>query len=161
MKKTATLFNKEACTLACGVNPEFYPSRQKHTILYISHPFSPEYLKWNGITEQPAMSVKGSNLELDKAWKKYNKAEIAIEKAIIDKAVEEGLIDFELASALKWSKKAGCSCGCSPGWKGVRDYRRQSMWITVKSSFEEKEEQRNMQEQSSWREAETLASMVI
>ena len=157
---TTITFNEEVCTLSTSNAIEPYGSRQKHTILYVVNPFDPEDLKHSGITKRPEYSAKGDNTELDKEWKRYNKAELMIQKRIISQAVRDGLLDTDLAKELKWSRKAGCACGCSPGWK-ARDYRRQSVWLTVTSPSKEEEMKARRQEYTSKREFETLSSMVI
>lgn len=160
--KTATTiqFNEEVCSLSYHYTLEHSSSKQKHTIVYISNPFSPEDINYKGITEQPEYSKKGDDVELDKAWRKYNKAELDMQKTIINRAVATGLIDSEFAKQLKWSRKAGCSCGCSPGWR-ARDFGRKSVWLTVKSPSKEEEIRIRQQDYLSTKEAETLASVVI
>jgi hypothetical protein len=161
MNTTTTItFNEEVCTLTSKRTVEHYGSRQKHTILYISNPFSPEDLKGSGFTKEPEYSHKGEDKELDKEWRKYNKAELMIQKRIIDQAVQDGLLDRNLAEELRWSRKAGCQCGCSPGWKS-RDYRRQSLWLTVTSPSKEQEKKERNRDYTSKKELETLSSMVI
>ena len=157
---TTIQFNEEVCTLSTSRTLEPYGSKQKHTIVYISNPYDPEDLNWNGITERPDHSVKGDDAENDKLWRKYNKAELELQKIIIDRSVAEGLLDEELAKQLKWSRFAGCSCSCSPGWK-AKDYGRQSVWLTVTSPSKEQEKEARQQDYLSKREAETLASVVI
>jgi hypothetical protein len=136
--KTTITFNEEVCTLESSCLTEPFGSKQKHTILYISNPFDPEDLKHSGITKRPEYSIKGEDPTLDKAWKQYNKVELLMQKRIINQAVRDGLLDESLAKELKFSRKAGCQCGCSPGWK-ARDYRRQSIWLTVTSPSKEQE----------------------
>lgn len=161
MKNTTTItFNEEVCTIEFDRTPEPFGSRQKHTILYISNPFDPEDLKHSGITKRPEYSKKGENPALDKEWKQYNKAELLIQKRIINQAVRDGLLDKDLAQELKFSRKAGCQCGCSPGWK-ARDYRRQSIWLKVTSPSKEQEKKEHLRQIASEREAETLSSMMI
>ncbi len=161
MNTTTTIkFNEEVCSLTTSRTVEPFGSRQKHTILYISNPFDPEELKYSGITKRPEYSHKGEDKELDKEWKRYNKAELAIQKRIIYQAVQGGLIDEGLAQGLKFSRKAGCQCGCSPGWK-ARDYRRQSIWLKVTSPSKEQEKKERDKDYAAVQEAKTLASMVI
>jgi len=161
MNTTTTItFNEEVCILTTIRRVDPNGCRQKHTILYISNPFSPEDLKHSGITKQPEYSHKGEDKELDKEWKRYNKAELMIQKRIISQAVQDGLLDKDLAQELKWSRKAGCSCGCSPGWK-TRDYRRQSLWLTVTSPSKEQEKKERNKDYAAIQEAKTLSSMVI
>jgi hypothetical protein len=161
MNNTTTIqFNEEICSLHYRRTPEPYSSRQKHTKVHISNPFSPEDIKGSGFTKQPEYSHKGEDKALDKEWRKYNKYELLIQKRIIDQAVQDGLLDKSLAEELKWSRKAGCSCGCSPGWV-TRDYRRQTIWLTVTSPSKEQEKKDRNRESLAKRELETLSSMVI
>jgi hypothetical protein len=149
--------NEEVCVLEYHTNPEPYDSRRKHTIVYISNPFDPKDFGFDG---QPEYSRKGENPELDKAWRKYNKIEVNLQRGIIDQAVKHGMIEEDLAKELKWSRKAGCSCGCSPGWT-TRDYRRQSIWLTLVSPSKEQEEKERHRSYAAVQEAKTLSSMVI
>ena len=149
--------NDEICTLSHKVTREHYPSKQKHTIIYVRSPFNPEDF---GLGSEPEYSRKGDNPELDKAWRKYNKAELGIQKELIMHAVSHGMIEESLAKELKWSRKAGCSCGCSPGWKS-RDYRRQSMWLELISPSKEQEKKERYRDITAEQEAKTLSSMVI
>jgi hypothetical protein len=161
MKNNTTIeFNEETCTLSYRRTPEYYPSKQKHTQVHISNPFDPEDFKDSGFTQQPEYSHKGEDKALDKEWRKYNKYELSIQKKIIDQAVSNGMLDESLAKELKWSRKAGCSCGCSPGWTS-RDYRRQTIWLTVTSPSKEQEKKDRNRESLAKREEETLSSMVI
>ncbi len=147
----------EVCVLEYHTKPEPYGSRQKHTIVSVINPFDPEDF---GFDARPEYSRKGENPELDKAWKKYNKIEVNLQRGIIDQAVKHGMIEEDLAKELKWSRKAGCSCGCSPGWT-TRDYRRQSIWLTLVSPSKEQEKKERNRNYAAEQEAKTLASMVI
>lgn len=161
MNDTTTIeMNDEICTISYSDIKEDWKSKQKHTILYISNPFDPEELNFNGIKERPEPSIKGEDPENDKAWKMYNRAEVAIQKKIIERAAEASLIDKDVIGKLKWSRKAGCGCGCSPGWK-LSDHGRRSIWLTVTSPSKEEENNKRRREYASQREAQTLASVVI
>lgn len=161
MKSTTTIqFKEEICTIEYDQTYEPQGSKQKHTILYISNPFSPEELNWKGITEQPPHSVKGDDPDNDKIWRKYNKAEVDLQRIIINQAVQDGLIAEDFAKQLKWSRKAGCQCGCSPGWR-ARDYGRKSAWLNVKSPSKEEEKKKRQEEYAAKKEAETLTSLCI
>lgn len=160
MNNTTIQFNDEVCTIEFDRTLEPISSKQKHTILYISNPFDPEDLKHSGITKRPEYSRKGEDPALDKAWRQYNKAELSIQKRIINQAVRGGLLDENFAKELKFSRKAGCQCGCSPGWKAA-DYGRQSIWLKVHSPSKEEEEKERLSQIASEREEKTMASMVI
>ena len=157
IKSASIEVNDEICVLNCKTRPEPYGSRQKHTIVVLNNPFDPEDF---GLGSRPEYSRKGENPELDKAWGKYNKVEVNIQKQLIDHAVSHGMIEEDLAKELKWSRKAGCSCGCSPGWT-TRDYRRQSIWLTLVSPTKEQEKKERHRNYAAVQEAKTLSSMVI
>lgn len=156
-KSASIEVNDEVCVLNYKVAREPFGSRQKHTIVYINNPFTPEDL---GLGDGPEYSPKGENPELDKAWRKYNKAKVNIQKQLINHAVCHGMIEENLAKELKWSRTAGCTCGCSPGWIS-KDYRRQSIWLELVSPSKEEEKKNWYNEYASKREVETLASLVI
>ena len=161
MNTSATIkFNEEVCSLTSHRKAEPYTSKRKHTMVSICNPFDPEELNWNGITQRPEYSNKGEDKANDKLWRKYNKAELEIQKVIINQAVENGLLDENIAKELKWSRTAGCQCGCSPSWIS-KDYRRQTIWLTVTSPSKEAEKKQRQLEYASKKEAETLSSMMI
>ena len=157
---TTIQFDDEVCTLSSTRKAEPFTSKRKHTMVSISNPFDPEDLNWNGITERPEPSIKGEDPTNDKLWKKYNKAELEIQKVIIDRAVEKGLLDENIAKELKWSRTAMCSCGCSPSWVS-KDYGRQTIWLTVTSPSKEQEAKERQLAYKQQQEEKTLASMMI
>lgn len=70
---------------------------------------------------QPAYTTFGDNAENDKAWRKYNKLEVAAQRDALDEALA-ALEGVEVARhyadlAPTFSRRAGCSCGCSPGFR--------------------------------------------
>lgn len=71
--------------------------------------------------ERPAYSVFGEDPQNDAAWKAYNRLEIKLMRekiqAELDKAGIEGKFSF--------SRKAGCSCGCSAGF--ILDHTEQGL----------------------------------
>jgi hypothetical protein len=69
--------------------------------------------------ERPSYGVKGENEENDAAWRRYNREELRLMR----KALEQPMADLALLlerppTALKFSRKAGCTCNCSPGFIG-------------------------------------------
>jgi hypothetical protein len=71
--------------------------------------------------QEPPVSSKGDDPENDKLWRRYNRLEVAAMKVKIEKAlpaiaaacgrtVSLSIDDF------RFSRKAGCSCPCSPGF---------------------------------------------
>lgn len=68
--------------------------------------------------EQGAPTVhtqRGQYPVLDKAWRKYNKEEVAGERVYLAAALLALGID-ESACSISFSRTAGCHCGCSPGF---------------------------------------------
>lgn len=75
----------------------------------------------------PGSSTRGDGSEVDKAWKRYNREERRLQREVIDEALAERPELADQLGKLTWSRKAGCSCGCSPGWiaegRGSQDVR--------------------------------------
>jgi hypothetical protein len=70
--------------------------------------------------EHPAFgSVRGSGTDDDKAWRKYNRLEMKVMRALIETFVSliRTLTEFdETDIGFRFSRKAGCTCPCSPGF---------------------------------------------
>lgn len=62
---------------------------------------------------QPPHSIKGDDAANDAAWRKFNAQEIANQRAFLMRALD--LAGFK-PTRVVWSRKAGCGCGCSPGF---------------------------------------------
>ena len=56
----------------------------------------------------PEYSIRGENADLDKAWRAYNKKEV--------EALKKHLVAALGEQSVRFSKTAGCSCGCSAGF---------------------------------------------
>lgn len=70
----------------------------------------------------PYGSQRGDGSPEDKAWRRYNREEIRLQRALAARALEalkaHGLQTYGVIVGTvetKFSRKAGCSCGCSPG----------------------------------------------
>jgi hypothetical protein len=113
-----------------------YPTRTDHkTRIYVSGQ--------DAVTEmeQPPYGAKGDNSENDRLWRQYNKLELAKMREILDHGMA-ALTDLDnprIAQApekIKFSRHAGCSCPCSPGFVADRplrddEYRQiESIYIT-------------------------------
>lgn len=161
MKNSTTIeFNDELCTLTAEVCRRPSTERMKHTYVSISCDFDPEEIYGSGFTCRPEYSIKGENPDNDKLWKKYNRFEVATQKKLIEKAIELKLIPEDVLEGLSFSRKAGCSCGCSPGWKS-RDYGYRDVWISLTSPTKERQRKQDKEQAVADREAKTFASMVI
>lgn len=79
--------------------------------------------------EMPVFGIKGQDAENDKAWHAYNREEVRLMKTELNRALVEARAAAELGdegawaaflaamdSGVKFSKTAGCSCGCSKGF---------------------------------------------
>ena len=153
-------FNDEICTFKSDSRIRDYREKMRHTFVSVSCDFDPEEIHGSGFTCRPEYSIKGEDPANDKLWKKYNRYEVAMQKKLIQKAIELEMIPADVLDGLVFSRKAGCQCGCSPGWKS-RDYRRRDIWITLKSPVKERERELQKLSAKQEQEAKTLASMVI
>lgn len=120
-----------------------YAQRREKSVIYVSSPSPDEVF---GLA-QPAPSCKGDDPENDRLWRKYNKAELAIQRGLLQLKRAELLKAFGFEGenpdvVFKWSRTAGCSCGCSPGWLAYlgteRIHRNRTnwnvkVWITAKT----------------------------
>lgn len=60
-------------------------------------------------------TTKGEDPEMDKLWKRWNRATVILMRETAEKALKVANIDHE--EKLSFSRKAGCSmCPCSPGF---------------------------------------------
>lgn len=66
--------------------------------------------------ELPAPKERGVDPENDKAYDRFNKAQVRIWKAHLVAAMEAGLVPGGERVTARFSRKAGCSCTCSPGF---------------------------------------------
>jgi hypothetical protein len=68
--------------------------------------------------DHPPYSMRGDDPENDKAWRAYNRAELNAMKLKLSRvsAVLELAFGKEPGAAWSFSRKAGCSCPCSPGF---------------------------------------------
>jgi hypothetical protein len=164
MNKTKTQITTdifgETSTLKFSETKHFYPDKQKHTIVSLFGTPNPEDLNFHGFTSMPEPSIKGEDPANDKLWRKYNKAEKILQMELMKEVVRKGLMEEEILQDLTFSRKAGCSCGCSPGWV-KRDYKRRSLFLTLEVPSKKKKLEENRKEYLSQQEERTLASMVI
>lgn len=68
--------------------------------------------------ERPPYSIKGQNAENDELWKKYNRLEIKAQRDVISVALDDIALAVRIPEDFKFtfSRNAGCSCPCSPGF---------------------------------------------
>lgn len=150
----------EECTLKVSSRMEDLNFKKRHTFVSLSLPWSPEDKMVDGFTVQPPYSRKGDDAGVDKLWRKYNKAEVRMQKEVIQLAAHAGFIPSELVPGLKFSRKYLCSCGCSPGWVS-KDYGSKKYWISIVSPSKKTARDEIREQALSSQEAKTLASMVI
>jgi hypothetical protein len=75
----------------------------------------------------PTFSVKGEDDLNQKMWNLFNETVVYLKRQCLDHAISHGLVpqkDF------RFSRKAGCSCGCSPGFIAKNDsWRGCQYWV--------------------------------
>lgn len=62
---------------------------------------------------------RGENKELDRAWDRHNKSVVQAKTSLLRAALIAALGEpaaLVTMSTARFSRKAGCSCGCSPGF---------------------------------------------
>lgn len=115
----------------------------------------------------PICSTEGcecGNREVDhKVWKNYRRAEISRMRTAVEQAVEAGQLVPSILQhgMLNYSSKAGCSCGCSPGFiVNHGGYWNQTVNVSEVDTEAEKreEEARKAQKEAAQRGAEIVAS---
>jgi hypothetical protein len=94
----------------------YWSGRKGKSIIYVDIP-TPEQL---GMMDQPPYgSKKGDGSAEDLLWKRFNKLELKTQRAVIQAYHDEIAQAYGVKPELLtygFSRKAGCSCGCSPGW---------------------------------------------
>jgi hypothetical protein len=84
-------------------------------------------LRWTDILgEEPAYSIRGEDKDLDRAWDKYNRRLVSCQRAALEALKAAEVLDYSKAS---FSRYAGCTCPCSPGWN-MTDLKFQGMYAT-------------------------------
>jgi hypothetical protein len=70
------------------------------------------FTKYDGtvLTEGTAYTSKGEYPDVDRAWSKHNRAQVRGWKTVIERIEGE---------RFRFSRHAGCSCPCSPGFVGT------------------------------------------
>ena len=79
------------------------------------------------LMERPPFGPRGDDAILDAAWDAYNKLELAIHRELLGQVMDG-----------KWSfsRKAGCSCGCSPGFIRKDEKTAEEYFVSVLPEFE-------------------------
>lgn len=72
----------------------------------------------------PFGSSRGDGSDEDKAWRKFNREELRLRKLVLKAVGVEG----------KFSRRAGCSCPCSPGFVTERGVRQGwDAWVVAET----------------------------
>ena len=88
--------------------------KRGHLLVFVSGEPRPEDVDGSGIDERPVPGAQGVNEADDKAWRKYNRMEVKIMRAIVGLGLEMNNME---ALNIRFSRKAGCGmCPCSPGF---------------------------------------------
>lgn len=76
----------------------------------------------------PYGSTRGDGSDEDRAWKRYNREELRLQREVLAQATAAMPELAEQLGKLSFSRKAGCSCGCSPGFVGTA-WTNQDVWL--------------------------------
>lgn len=70
------------------------------------------------LSREAGSLMRGVSLEADKAWDKHNRQVVKNKKARLAELIETIPLAHDLLAGVKlnFSRKAGCSCGCSAGF---------------------------------------------
>lgn len=92
---------------------ELYRNRDRKTRAYVD--IDPADVPMD---HPPYGSVRGDGSDEDRAWRAFNRAETAAMRLKLSRvtAVLEAAGGMPADAAWHFSRKAGCSCGCSPGF---------------------------------------------
>lgn len=143
-------FHGIPCHLKIGeVRKLSYEDKHRHSYLFLSSDVSPEDI---GTGAEPA--TYDNNPENNKLWRKYNKAELAIHREVLALASALGNVDVQ---DVKYSRRAYCSCGCSPSWVR-KDSGRKTQWIELIDPVKEAEREQYLADYKAKQEAKTLSS---
>lgn len=168
MKKTyskSIIYFGEKCELEITVRNK--PSRppSKHTTIYVDLPWYPEEVGL--VDRRPPYTIRGKDPAIDREWQRYNKKEIELQfhaLVLASKLLQTEGITIPLSRTghknLYWSRTAGCSCGCSPGWI-YRNYLPKNVWVKIISPKKQAQIAMENADRLSKREAETMESVVI
>ena len=83
-------------------------------VAYIDGVPKPEDVDGARFTEHPEFGQRGIDAAVDKAWRQYNRDEVAIMRQYVGAAVAGLRLPI---AEINFSQKAGCSCGCSSGFR--------------------------------------------
>jgi len=88
------------------------------------------------VDAKPLYTHRGDDPENDKAWKSYNRDEVRVMRAFADRALPDACnaLGIDVPIELKYSRKAGCSCGCSPGFIATGGGNERDVWVNVKAT---------------------------
>ena len=85
-------------------------------------------------------TVRGAFPALDKAWDAYNKSVVEVKRAVLFGALKalapvnpQAAYFRENMDQIKFSRKAGCRCGCSPGFvlPGLASHQDIDLFVNV------------------------------
>lgn len=125
--------------------PAWSRKKPRKARLYVNAPDS-----WLPPSDHLKFTIKGDDPEMDAEWRRYNNAEIHAKREAIKYAraafslksvndpmhcTDNAFYTADLGSKQwKFSRKAGCSCRCSPGFVAKNnELLGADIWITVEA----------------------------
>lgn len=99
--------------------------RNRNTRVYVSGEPKVDFTEAEKLSRKAGSFNRGESVEADKAWDAANRALVQSKKDFLEalKATIPVLGEVLSDHKLNFNRKAGCSCGCSPGFVADRQIR--------------------------------------
>lgn len=120
------------------VAPFYNDKRGTHSFVSVSNDFdkTPKGIALYAMIDAHAQAlgqgrhtIRGAYPTVDKAWDAFNDALLNSYRQDIRSVLKDVVGDAEVK--FNFSRKAGCACGCSPGFK-LRGFPRHNIWINAR-----------------------------
>lgn len=97
---------------------QFGGRKSKKTRVYVSGEPKVDFSEAERLSKEAGSLGRGASVEADKAWDSANRALVQSKKDFLEALIHTIPVLGEVLSdhKLNFNRKAGCSCGCSPGF---------------------------------------------
>jgi len=111
-------------------HPRYGYKRPTKARVYVSGNEDVDYTEAYALMREQDPQNVGASEEVNALFRKLNRQEVKNMKAVIEEALQtvEGL-DFLADNPLTFSRKAGCSCGCSPAFVVKEGVQHDGLWV--------------------------------
>lgn len=110
-------------------------SRSNRVRIFWSEEYAGDLTQEDIVGEQPDITIRGEDPESDKAWDAYNRWEKKVAKEALVGVLSKAVGRKVLPNEVKYSRKAGCSCPCSPGFVTAPELGRELVRATDGASW--------------------------